>query len=766
MTRANAACANVRAGSILGVARSLTHPLYQRFETLEPTFRKVIPALVAGFVLIMALGAYVQTSALRDDALTDAATDLDVLAALLVRELDLASREERATSAALEALTTRHIAGRGRLVHVSDGRGMVIANEPVIGSSERSLIDLLGPAQALTVFADRAGVMKITLPGGIEALATVRNLAAPLGQVAVLHPTKRALSTSDERKRSIQVLFGAAGIVLAGITIAFLLQSKRARAADEDCDCVRDRIDTALNRGHCGLWDWDLAKGRIYWSDSMYAMLGYDRSGEFMSFGEVSALIHHDDADLYTLADAISRGEASHLDQEFRVRDAAGEWIWLKARAELVIDRRTGEQHLVGIVADISEQHRMAARTATADARLRDAVEAISEAFVLWDADRKLVLCNAKYQQLHQLPPEIVRAGTSHELIMSHSAQPSIDREPVRSARAEPGSHSYEARLSDGRWLQINGRRTKDGGSVSVGTDITTLKQQEERLTRSEHQLLTTVTDLKASRQKLEAQAQQLAELAELYLEQKASAESANRAKSEFLANMSHELRTPLNAIIGFSEIMEARLFGELGSERYNEYVRDIRSSGGYLLAVINDILDMARIESGKLNLEKTEISLDLVVAEAARCHRDAMERKRLAFVCDVGPELRLEADSHALFQILGNLLDNAVKFTPEGGRIAIRVRPAPGALNLYVEDTGIGIPREKLGRIGRPFEQVEGEMARSYKGSGLGLAIARSLAELHGGSLRVRSVMGTGTIVMVHMPLRDSAEPELERAA
>lgn len=354
MTRANAACANVRAGSILGVARSLTHPLYQRFETLEPTFRKVIPALVAGFVLIMALGAYVQTSALRDDALSDATTDLDVLATLLVRELDLAPREERATSAALAALTTRHIAGRGRLVHVSDGRGMVIASEPVTGSSERSLIDLLGPAQALTVFADRAGVMKITLPGGIEALATVRNLAAPLGQVAVLYPTKRALSTSEERRRSIQVLFGAAGIVLAGITIAFVLQSKRARAADEDCDCVRDRIDTALNRGHCGLWDWDLAKGRIYWSDSMYAMLGYDRTGEFMSFGEVSALIHHDDADLYTLADAISRGEAKHLDQEFRVRDAAGDWIWLKARAELVIDRRTGAQHLVGIVADIS----------------------------------------------------------------------------------------------------------------------------------------------------------------------------------------------------------------------------------------------------------------------------------------------------------------------------------------------------------------------------------------------------------------------------
>ncbi|MBN9449204.1 MAG: PAS-domain containing protein [Bosea sp.] len=766
MARANAACANVRAGSILGVARSLTHPLYQRFEKLEPTFRKVIPALVACFVVIMALGAYVQTSALRDDTLADTETDLDILATLLARELDLASRDEKNLRAILAGLSTRHIAGRGRIVHVSDVSGRVIASEPMLGSGSRSLVELLGPAQALTVFAERAGVMRIMLPGGLETLATVRNLAAPFGQVAVLQPVKGALSLWEERSRSILVLFVSAAIVLAGITLAFILQSKRARAADDDCDCVRERIDTALSRGHCGLWDWDLAKGRIYWSDSMYAMLGYDRMGEFMSFGEVNAFIHPDDADLYALADAISRDEATHLDQEFRVRDASGQWIWLKARAELVIDRRTGARHLVGIVVDISEQHRMAARTATADARLRDAVEAISEAFVLWDADRKLVLCNAKYQQLHQLPAELMRAGTSYEAIMGCSAQPSVDREPVRSSRAEPGSHSYEAKLSDGRWLQINGRRTKDGGSVSVGTDITTLKQQEERLTRSEHQLLTSVTDLKASRQKLEAQAQQLAELAELYLEQKASAESANRAKSEFLANMSHELRTPLNAIIGFSEIMEARLFGDLGSERYEEYVRDIRSSGGYLLAVINDILNMAKIEAGKVTLEKTEVALDPVIAEAARTHQEAIAGKQLSFSCEVPGDLRLEADSHALFQILSNLLDNAVKFTPEGGTIAVRVRPAPGALNIYVEDSGIGIPPEKIGRIGRPFEQVEGELARSYKGSGLGLAIARSLAELHGGGLRIRSVMGSGTIVMVHLPLKHEISPSFDLVA
>jgi two-component system cell cycle sensor histidine kinase PleC len=749
----------MRAAPILGVARSLTHPLYRRFENLEPTFRKVIPALVALFLVILGAGAFIQTSSMRDDVLNDAVGDLEILSALIALELDNASRAEIAPAAVLAALAARRLAAHGRSVHVTTANGDVIASEPAFAATERrTLVDMLGQTQLLTTFGDKAGVMRIALPGHEDALAMVRNLSAPLGQVAVIQPTTRLLGVWQQRRSALAGLFAAAAIVLGAITLAFLVQSRRARAADDDCDCVRERIDTALNRGHCGLWDWDLARGRIYWSDSMYAMLGYDRAGDYMSFGEVSGFINPEDADLYALADAISRGEADHLDQEFRVRGADGGWLWLKARAELVIDRRTGAQHLVGIAVDISEQRRMAERTATADAHLRDAVEAISEAFVLWDASNRLVLCNAKYQQLHQLSPETLHAGMTHDEVMAISAQPNMDREPIRTQRGSVGASSYEARLSDGRWLQINGRRTKDGGSVSVGTDITKLKQQEERLTQSEHQLMMHVTDLKASRQALEAQAQQLADMAERYLEQKAAAESANRAKSEFLANMSHELRTPLNAIIGFSEIMENGLFGSLGCDRYLDYARDIRQSGGYLLSVINDILDMSRIESGRLQLEKTRVSIGLVIEEAVRRSRDEIERKRIELSVDGAIDLHLVADPHALYQVIGNLVDNAAKFTPEGGRIAIRLRQAGNALNIYVEDTGIGIPREKLDRIGRPFEQVEGDMTRSYKGSGLGLAIARSLTELHGGSLRLRSAIGAGTIVMIHLPLDGGA--------
>jgi two-component system, cell cycle sensor histidine kinase PleC len=286
-----------------------------------------------------------------------------------------------------------------------------------------------------------------------------------------------------------------------------------------------------------------------------------------------------------------------------------------------------------------------------------------------------------------------------------------------------------------------------------VGTDITALKRHEERLLDSERQLIATIGDLKKSRQTLEAQAQQLADLAERYLDQKAQAESANRAKSQFLANMSHELRTPLNAILGFAEVMENGIFGPLGSQKYVEYCHDIRASGHYLLSVIDDILDMSRIEAGRVRLSKQPIALDDAIARALKFVSEQARAKGLAVTIESAPGLTAFADERALLQILVNLLQNAVKFTPEDGRIVVRARPAAGAVNIYVEDNGIGIPREAIHKLGQPFEQVETETHRTHKGSGLGLAIARSLAELHGGGLRMRSQEGAGTIVLVHLP-------------
>ena len=259
----------------------------------------------------------------------------------------------------------------------------------------------------------------------------------------------------------------------------------------------------------------------------------------------------------------------------------------------------------------MTEQRRLAEASRTADLRLRDAIEAISEAFVLWDAANRLVLCNSKYQQLYGLPDDLVLPGTPYD--GDRPERPPAERSPHSFPHGGDGigARSVEARVEDGRWLQINERRTEDGGFVSVGTDITALKQNEAQLLENERALTATVADLRRSRQQLEKQAQQLVELAEKYAVEKEKAEDANRIKSEFLANVSHELRTPLNAIIGFSEMMLSGAFGPLGDDKYADYCRDIRESGSFLLRVISDILDMARLEAGRIEIDREPLDVD-----------------------------------------------------------------------------------------------------------------------------------------------------------
>ena len=203
-------------------------------------------------------------------------------------------------------------------------------------------------------------------------------------------------------------------------------------------------------------------------------------------------------------------------------------------------------------------------------------------------------------------------------------------------------ARTYEARLADGRWLQVNERRTRDGGYVSVGTDITALKEHEQQLLKSEQLLLATVAQLRQSRRSLEAQAQQLADLAERYHEQKAQAEMANRAKAEFLANMSHELRTPLNAIIGFSQLMEGETFGPLGSEKYRDYCAHILASGQYLLNVITDVLDMSRLESGRIRLQPSRSRSR--GRSTRRCSTSPRRRARSTCAIEVEVERRRHA--------------------------------------------------------------------------------------------------------------------------
>ena len=269
----------------------------------------------------------------------------------------------------------------------------------------------------------------------------------------------------------------------------------------------------------------------------------------------------------------------------------------------------------------------------------------------------------------------------------------------------------------------------------------------------SEGLLLATVAELTQSRRSLEEQAQQLAELAERYHEQKSCAEAANRAKAEFLANMSHELRTPLNAIIGFSQLMGSQTFGPLGSKKYGDYCAHILASGEYLLRVVSDVLDMARLEAGRESLTYARFRAEQPVSRAVLDIASIAREKGVAVRVDVGAEVTVEADPLAVERILITLLRNAVKFAPEGGEVSIGAAAGADLVHFTVEDNGPGITAENLVRLGRPFEQAAAVMINGMKGSGLGLAIANSLVELHGGTLRLQSRPGQGAAALVSLP-------------
>jgi signal transduction histidine kinase len=275
----------------------------------------------------------------------------------------------------------------------------------------------------------------------------------------------------------------------------------------------------------------------------------------------------------------------------------------------------------------------------------------------------------------------------------------------------------------------------------------------EQRLLDSERELLTTVTELKHSRRSLEEQAQQLAELAERYHDQKSCAEAANRAKVEFLANMSHELRTPLNAIIGFSQLMGSQAFGPLGSKKYGDYCAHILSSGEYLLRVVSDVLDMARLEAGRESLTYARFGAEQAVSRAVLDIAPTAREKGVAVRVNVAAEVTVEADPLAVERILTTLMRNAVKFAPEGGEVSIGAAMGAELIHFTVEDNGPGIAAENLVRLGRPFEQAGAVMINGMKGSGLGLAIANSLVELHGGTLRLQSRPDRGAAAMVSLP-------------
>lgn len=719
-----------------------------------------VPALIVSAVCLISLAAFVVSLAtsLQDRLVDEATADLDMFARVVLRDLQDNLKPETAPSLgdSFNRIMPRRLLTHGRRALVIDPQGRVAAAFPPLPAAGTTLSDILGASKSIAALTANGEVMRVTLANGAPALATLRKLPDAYGQVAIIHPIDNVLDNWRAVAARYALLFAITTTMLLIIVYGYFRQSRERQAAEKVNATIRQRLDTALSSGRCGLWDWDLKRGQIYWSQSMYELLGLPAEKNCVSFDQLNAMIHPDDGDLSVFAHLALTAKIPAIDHEFRIRHANGDWIWLRARASLIEDQSSSgdkNPHLVGIAVDISEQKILAEHKAMASARLRDAIEAISEAFVLWDSENRLVACNSKFIDHYALTPEQAVNGSSYAQIMRAARAPVTQTETSSAALRSSEARTYEARLADGRWLQINERRTRDGGHVSVGADITTLKRKEEQLRESERQLTASVADLTNSRQLLEIQAQQLATLAEEYHHQKAVAEAAYLAKSEFLANMSHELRTPLNAIIGFAEMMQAEPFGALGSPKYLEYCLNIHKAGSYLNDVLGDILDMSMLEAGQMRLAEREVSVNDAIRRAIAQWRSRIEDKQLTLDIDCAEGLLCIGDFSAVVKALGVLLSNSIKFTKLTGTVHIHARPCGDMISIYVADNGRGIDRQALSRLCRPFEQNAAVLENGMKGSGLGLAIAHALINLLGGSLRIRSRPGTGTIAMISLP-------------
>ncbi|HET6157897.1 MAG TPA: ATP-binding protein [Dongiaceae bacterium] len=458
--------------------------------------------------------------------------------------------------------------------------------------------------------------------------------------------------------------------------------------------------------------------------------------------------IHADDMPAYREVERRRKELGQPYVHEYRyVHPRSGELRWFRECAWAAPDPDRGRVYWDGFVLDITDQKRAAVRLTASEQQaasmrreLLDSIDGMTDGLVCYGPDGSLRFCNMMARSYLGIQPDadienmtfddVLRLELEAGQVISAPGYSEAKEEEWTTQRSQQhrnGQGHVEMRMLNGGHLRISDRRTRLGGMVTVYTDVSDLVERGDELARSQR-------DLRLAKEQ---------------------AEVASRTKSQFLANMSHELRTPLNAIIGFAEVIEREFFGPVGVAQYANYAADIHRSGQHLLSLINDILDLSKVEAGRFEIVEQDFALVEAMDEAKRLLDIRAQKAGLAISSEIAADIaRIYADRKLISQALLNLLSNAVKFTPAGGQIQIAAkREGGGDLLISVSDTGIGMAPEEIPRALEPFGQIDGTLARRYDGTGLGLTITKAFIEMHGGTLSLDSEKGLGTTATIRLP-------------
>ncbi|HWD49470.1 MAG TPA: ATP-binding protein [Rhizomicrobium sp.] len=502
------------------------------------------------------------------------------------------------------------------------------------------------------------------------------------------------------------------------------LGQEQIAALEEEMRSERAQFALAERAARFGYWRLRLSDNHLTWSPGMYKLLGVD-AREKADNGWLLSQIRDEDAAMIMEKVATAIKTRSPFQYRSHAKELSAVAQIVDTHGEVEVGRDGRVITVIGVCHDVTEQVNAEIDRAEAEAKYRLMTEQASDIIMLHGLGGQVLFASNALQRV---------LGITHNELESRGFMAFVHPDDIEEAAKlqslpSPGqtlTASYRVRHGEGHYIWIEASTCAvydpDTGSfrhiIGISRDITDRKTQE--------------IATQAARE---------------------SAEAASKAKSGFLASMSHELRTPLNAIIGFADVMRAEMFGYLGNKRYAEYADLIHESGQHLLDLISDILDMAKIEAGKMELNFENVDISHLVEDSARLMAQRARDGGIELTTRT-PEngLLAKADHRAVKQILLNLLSNAVKFTPKGGRIVVAAIEQNGKVIIRVSDDGIGIPADVLPRLGKPFEQAATDPMIARTGTGLGLALIRALAEKHGGTMRIESVEGEGTTVTVEL--------------